>query len=52
MSENAPAGQRFVVCVRNDQELGLALYRIYQARPEAAAERSGWIRIETGEDCL
>jgi len=50
-----PAEQHFVVCMSNEgYEMDLALHKIYAVLPDAAAERSGWIRIvdETGEDYL
>lgn len=55
MSNNMPADQRFVVCIRNDEyEMDLALHKIYAVLPDPPAERDGWIRIvdETGEDYL
>ncbi len=50
-----PRGARFVVCVNNaGYEASLERNKIYLALPDAAAERSGDLRVvdESGEDYL
>jgi hypothetical protein len=49
-----PNGNRFVVCIANEDCEDLEVRKIYQAIPDAAAASDGLIRIidESGEDYL
>jgi len=50
-----PHQASFVVCIRNDGvPASLEVRKIYQALPDADAERSGMVRVidESGEDYL